>query len=313
MIAKSFPDLHWLKAQIAKNFRDRRGPGTLRLDTDGFPSVVINAKSRSQYRPDITGPLSVFMNLRGESRCKVDGRTVLVDDQHYFISNRFQPYTLEIQNSEAIETFNIHIGEYFSEQFFAGVMQSSDTLLNQGRQVEVPTVAFHNRLLKRDAAFNRLVYQLKATEQAPGFNKILFEERLAELLWHLLVQHRGALQAVAALPAMKPATKQELFRRLTFAADFMHEAASGQTDLETIAEVACLSKFHFLRLFRQFYGVSPYQYLQQLRIEKAERLLRSPGNSVADVAAELGFENSSSFSRLFKKHRGVYPSQFRPV
>lgn len=313
MIAKAFPDLHWLKGQIAKNFSDRRGPGTLRLDTDGFPSVVINAKSRSQYRPDIIGPLSVFMNLRGESRCKVDGRTVLVDNHHYFISNRFQPYTLEIENSEPIETFNIHIGEYFSEQFFAGVMQSSDTLLNEGRQVEVPTVAFHNRLLKRDAVFNQLVHKLKAAEQAPGFNKILFEEKLAELLWHLLVQHRGALQAVAALPAMKASTRQELFRRLSFAADFMHDAASEQTDLETIAAAACLSKFHFLRLFRQFYGVSPYQYLQQLRIEKAERLLRMPGNSVSDVAAELGFGNSSSFSRLFKKHKGVYPSQFRPA
>lgn len=253
------------------------------------------------------------MNLRGESRCKVDGRTVLVDDQHYFISNRFQPYTLEIENSEPIETFNIHIGEYFSEQFFAGVLQSSDTLLNQGRQVEVPTVAFHNRLLKRDAAFNRLVHQLKAAAEAPGFNKILFEESLAGLLWHLLVQHRDALQEIDMLPAMKPATRQELFRRLTYAADFMHEAVAEHTDLETIAEVACLSKFHFLRLFRQFYGVSPYQYLQQLRIEKAERLLRRPGSSVADVAAELGFENSSSFSRLFKKHRGVYPSQFRPA
>lgn len=313
MIAKAFPDLHWLKGQIANNFSDRRGPGSRRLDTDGFPSVVINATSRSQYRPDITGPLSVFMNLRGESRCKVDGRTVLVDDQHYFISNRFQPYTLEIESSEPVETFNIHIGEHFSEQFFAGVMQSSDTLLNGGRQVDVPTVAFHNRLLKRDAVFNHLADQLKAAEHAPGFNKILFEEKLAALLWHLLVQHRGALQAIAALPAMKPATRLELFRRLTFAADFMHEAASDQTDLESIAATACMSKFHFLRLFRQFYGVSPYQYLQQLRIEKAERLLRMPGTSVSAVAAELGFENSSSFSRLFKQHKGVYPSQFRPA
>ncbi|MBV9989635.1 MAG: helix-turn-helix transcriptional regulator [Chitinophagaceae bacterium] len=311
MIATQFPELGWLKARIAENFRSRRGLGNLQLDTEGFPSVVINAKSKETFRPDIAGPLSVFINLQGQSRCKVDGRTVVVGEDNYFISNRHQPYTLEIENNATTETFNIHIGEYFSEQFFAGVMQSSDTLLNQGKQLNIPTIAFHNQLYRRDAVFDALVNEIRSARQEAGFDKLLFEEKLAGLLFYLLQQHRGILRQIQSIPPLKQATRIELYKRLSLGADYIQSAYNSAIDLDAIASAACLSKFHFLRLFRLAYGVSPYQCLQQLRISRAENLLKHSSASIADIALQLGFENSNSFSRLFRQHRGVYPSQYR--
>jgi len=311
MIAKKFPDLQWLKGQIDRQFRDRRGLGNLQLETDGFPSVVINTKSTSAYRPDIIGPISLFLNLDGTSRCKVDGRTVVIDEDNYFISNRFQSYTLEIENERPTETFNIHIGEYFSEQLLASAMNSSDTLLNQGKQLEVPTVAFHNKLYRRDDRFNRLIKDLQQSQQKGSVDKLLFEEKLAALLMHLLQQHRNVLEEIARMPPLKPSTKLELYKRLAQATDFIHASYQEQPQLEGMANAACLSKFHFLRLFKQVYHISPYQYLQQLRIQKAQQLLQGSAMSVLDIADALGFENSNSFSRLFLQHKGMYPSQYR--
>jgi AraC family transcriptional regulator len=311
MIAKQFPDLQWLKGQIERQFRDRRGVGNLQLESDGFPSVVINAKARTAYRPDIIGPISLFLNIAGKSRCEVDGHSAAIDEDNYFISNRFQPYTLEIENETPTETFNIHIGEYFSEQLFASAMFSSDTLLNHGKQLVVPTVAFHNKLYRRDAVFNGLIKNLQQTQQDGRVDNLLFEERLSILLMHLLQQHRDILTTIEKMPPLKSSTKQELYKRLAMAADHIHAGYMGQLQLEEMANAACLSKFHFLRLFKYVYHVSPYQYLQQLRVERSEHLLRKTNLPVADIAVMLGFETGNSFSRLFRQHKGIYPSQYR--
>ncbi len=311
MITKGFPDLLWLKGQIAQKFRDRRGPGNLQLDSEGFPSVVINAKSASAYRPDVMGPISLFLNVKGSSRCKVDGKTAVVDEDTYFISNRFQPYTLEIENRDTTETFNIHIGEYFSEQLLASLMNTSDTLLNQGKQLDVPTVAFHNKLYPRDAVFNRLVQNLQGAYCDGQTDKLLFDEKLADILLYLLQQHRNMVKEIAGMPSLKRSTQLELYKRLALAADYMHASYMGRVELDEIAGAACLSKFHFLRLFKHLYHVSPYQYLQNLRMEKAGKLLAGSSESVSEIALMMGYENSNSFSRLFRQHKGIYPTQYR--
>jgi AraC family transcriptional regulator len=313
MIANRFPDLQWLKTQIDQRFQNRRGMGNLALDIAGFPSCVINARVKESYRPDIMGPISLFLNEQGSSRCKVDGRTVSINEENYFITNRFQTYTLEIENPQSSETCNIHIGEYFSEQFLASAMHSSDTLLNEGKQLTIPTVAFHNRLYRRDAAFNELVKKIRQSKQENVTDKLLFEECLANLLMHLLVQHRDQLQTIANMPPLKPSTKLELYKRLALATDFIHDSYAGQVELDEMANAACLSKFHFLRLFKHVYHVSPYQYIQQLRVEKAGQLLENTAMTVADIADLLGFDNSNSLSRLFAQRKGVYPSRYREI
>jgi AraC family transcriptional regulator len=80
-----------------------------------------------------------------------------------------------------------------------------------------------------------------------------------------------------------------------------------------LATMACLSKYHFLRLFRMAYGNSPHQYIQQLRIEKARSILSRTDTPISDVADALGFVNSQSFSRLFAQRMGVSPTAYRAL
>jgi AraC family transcriptional regulator len=306
-----FPNLQWLKQQVKQNFANRRGPGNLRLETGGFPSVIIHTKTRQAYRPDITGPISLFVNLKGSSDCIIDGRRMQVTEDTYCISNRLQDYTLEINSNEPVETFNIHIGEHFSENFLHGLTHTSEELLNNVTEASAQPLNFYNKLYRRDAEFNRHVSALMQLQQPGVFNKMLFEEKLAGLMLHLLQQHTQVLAGIAKMPAVKAAVKQELYKRISMAADYIHATYTQNIQLEDMAAAACLSKFHFLRLFKQVYKVSPYQYIQQLRLEKAHQLLTTSQDGVNDIAATLGYENSNSFSRIFYQRTGLYPSQYR--
>jgi len=307
MILQQFPDLGWLKTKISQRFADRRGPGNLQLETDGFPSVIIHATTRQAYRPDVLGPISLFATIKGNTICTVDGRRMVVTEDTYCISNRQQNYTLEITGSEPVETFNIHIGEHFSEKVLQGFTKAPLALLDNVNDAAVPPVDFYNKLYRKDEQFNNMVKKLLLQN---GFNKMQFEETLAQLMMYLLQQHKNVLKDIAEMPPVKAAVKAELYKRVSLAADYIHACYLQNIQLEDIAASACLSKFHFLRLFKQVYKTSPYQYIQQLRTEKALQQLAA-GESVQDIALLLGYENSNSLSRIFKQRTGLYPTQYR--
>ena len=81
-------------------------------------------------------------------------------------------------------------------------------------------------------------------------------------------------------------------------------------DVSKIANEACFSKYHFLRLFKASYGKTPHQYLTMLRIEEAKKQLSIEGALVSSVCLALNFESVTSFTKLFKKHNGITPTAY---
>lgn len=311
MIFHEFPDLHWLKSQIARRFDNRMGWGNLSLDTDGFPSVVIHTVSRECFRPDIKGPFSFFLNLKGSSLCTVDGRTTRVGEGSYFVSNDAQNYTLQIEEGAPAETFNIHFGEHFAGSVLHALTTPADRILDQGREGRAIDFSFFNQLHQRDAVFDTLIAAMAGWHKEHGFDKLLFEEQLTALLTHHLQQHRHIVDIVHKLPPVRVSTRIQLYKQLARAMDLIRCNSGQELSLEMLAAEACLSKYHFLRLFRGAYGYSPHQFIQQQRMDKASALLTRTNMPVADVADLLGFVNSQSFSRLFTQRMGVSPSGYR--
>ena len=81
--------------------------------------------------------------------------------------------------------------------------------------------------------------------------------------------------------------------------------------LEEMATVACLSKYHFLRLFKSTYGVTPMEYVSRRRIERAQDLLRATNLTVTEVCMAVGFSSLGSFSSRFRALVGENPSEFQ--
>jgi AraC-like DNA-binding protein len=82
-------------------------------------------------------------------------------------------------------------------------------------------------------------------------------------------------------------------------------------ELETLAGIAGLSKWHFARAFKQSVGTPPHFYLIQRRLERAQELLAETDLSLAQIALKSGFSNQSHFSRRFRMFVGVTPRSFR--
>ena len=311
MILHEFPDIQWLKGQIARRWDNRVGWGNHCLDMDGFPSVIIHTVSRECFRPDIKGPFSFFLNLRGSSLCTVDGRTTRIGEGSYFVSNDAQPYTLQIEEGAPAETFNIHFGEHFANAVLHAMVTPHVRILDQGTEGRGIAFSFFNQLHGRDSVFDALINQIVTTHREDGFDKLLFEEQLTALLTHHLQQHSYIADVVRKLPPVRLSTRIQLYKQLSRAMDLIRSSEGQELSLDMLSAEACLSKYHFLRLFRSAYGHSPHQYIQEQRIHKARTLLSRSDTPVGDVADLLGFENSQSFSRLFTQRMGVSPSQYR--
>lgn len=94
--------------------------------------------------------------------------------------------------------------------------------------------------------------------------------------------------------------------------DYFERHFSEKISLDQIARNMYLSPFYISRLFKNEVGDAPINYLISLRMKEAEQLLLAqPDASVQDIAKSVGYEDAYHFSKVFKKHFGISPSNFR--
>ena len=82
-------------------------------------------------------------------------------------------------------------------------------------------------------------------------------------------------------------------------------------DLETLAEIANLSKFHFHKIMKAYLGETLGNYINRVRLETAIKLIRYSTQPIYEIAYQVGYETISAFNKAFKKRFGVSPTSFR--
>jgi AraC family transcriptional regulator len=152
----------------------------------------------------------------------------------------------------------------------------------------------------------------------------LYAESLASILAVHLLRHyaqRADGSALDGSPALQEIAPLEPGgrngahpRAVSDALEFIHANYARELSLTDIAGAAHLSPFHLARLFKQSLGVSPHQYVIQVRVNNARWLLSagSGERSLAEVASAVGFADQSHLTRHFKRVTGLTPRQFRP-
>lgn len=313
MLVRQFPNLTWLKRQIQQGF-----PQALRAEDmgKGWPTVLLCAPLQEE-RMGVEGTFSLFMNLQGYSHLRIAGRHIPLGDNAYVVSNQGELYDLwpkKTSNnnySPTTQTCNLHFGADFMKQAWHYLQHSSEQLLDSPTASTISAPLFAPKATKRSPILNQLIQQLQATSQQEQYSPLDSDPILFQILIQLLDECQQSKLQSQQLQALKFSTRQELLQRLHCAVDYIYAYYHQTISLDQLAQISCLSKYHFLRSFKQAFQQSPKQLIQQLRLQKSLELLQYSRASLQEIAEQVGIAYASSLSRLITQHTGQAPTTFR--
>lgn len=99
--------------------------------------------------------------------------------------------------------------------------------------------------------------------------------------------------------------------RIQMSLNFIRKNIGSHLDIDLLSDKACMSKDHFIRVFKRETGETPNAYITKRKLEKAELTLVTTDLPVKSIADSLGYDDYSYFNRIFKKNAGVTPQQYR--
>jgi len=99
--------------------------------------------------------------------------------------------------------------------------------------------------------------------------------------------------------------------RLRKIEDYVHAHVSESISIDSLAELAALSPFHFSRVFKQATGITPLQFVTRERMLQAQQLIRETSRSLIEIALEVGYTSPSHFAQVFRRTVGMAPTEFR--
>jgi AraC family transcriptional regulator len=150
-----------------------------------------------------------------------------------------------------------------------------------------------------------VVSELK-TETSTG--NLLVGALAASLAARLVQRHTGASSA----QSFPHQTNHGLDRRrLSRVLDYIEANLEGNLSIDRMASIACLSRYHFARAFRQAVGQPPHRYVSARRLDRAKELLTRGDRRLVDIALSLGFSGQANFTRAFTQATGHAPGRYR--
>ena len=100
-------------------------------------------------------------------------------------------------------------------------------------------------------------------------------------------------------------------RRLCRILEYVEKHMREDLTIDSLADVVCLSKYHFSRAFKVATGTSPKRYLKERRLEMAKALLSEEASTLTEIAMLCRFSSEANFSRAFRSATGLTPGQYR--
>jgi AraC family transcriptional regulator len=157
-----------------------------------------------------------------------------------------------------------------------------------------------------DAIIEHLVAAIEKIVSDDHPTASLLADTIAQALANrfIAINHRGSAQREAR-------SNQLSHRKIRQVRDFVEANLAADIKLSAMANICSVSSEYFLRLFKSTVGVSPHQYVLNLRIGRAKALLGDPGRSLSDIAAECGFSHQQHLTSTFRRFTGVTPGAYR--
>lgn len=165
----------------------------------------------------------------------------------------------------------------------------------------------------KGSQFNKKLDALVAAIQGGNVEKLVDKEWFLDLVEKIIFHEYGNYLALNGIRSVKVETRKEILRRLKMAKQYMDDEFLDIEEINHVATVCSMSEFHFYRSFRQAFNTTPYQYILTKRLELAKELLGAGKLSITQIAGTCNFPDVFTFSKAFKRHFNIPPSNFLAV
>ncbi|MGN8198078.1 helix-turn-helix domain-containing protein [Salinisphaera sp. RV14] len=173
----------------------------------------------------------------------------------------------------------------------------------------VHRVRLEHRMNIEDALLTEVAFELRDELQQIGdrARSSRYSRALINTFAYRVIKAYADSAGIDSLPAGSRLTDSRKARLEAFIDRHLDQPLT----IDDLCREVWLSKYHFCRLFKATYGETPRKFVQRRRIDEACRLLRETERPVTDIALTTGWSGNSGFSRCFKSHTGVTPSEYR--
>jgi len=256
---------------------------------------------------------SIRVVLSGNERYRIHNKDLVVYPGNFLVINEGTVFNREIYSDVPANVFSILVSPQFIKEFHRNYTESDKALLDDPFNLNcnsIPTFLETLYPFSGDMMFNLL--HLKNHYDSGHHNEMLINEYVYYCLDNFYRLY--SQEILAKRDKLKVSNKTfriELFKRLNSAKDFMLSNYNQPITIEDVSRHACLSEIHFYRTFKQTYNCSPHQYLMQSRLNNARHMLKTTGYTVSEIVNLIGFDNVSSFIRLFRERFGNTPGSYR--
>lgn len=159
------------------------------------------------------------------------------------------------------------------------------------------------------------VYELLTKIQDEYFSKHEYSELsiysyLIQLLVTIGYDH---INQPDLFPNVREQKQKEYIHKFNQLISYIDDHITENIDIDSIAESTGFSKYHFLRLFKQYTGNTFADYINLRKLKKSEELLERSALSIGEISTASGFSSISTFNRIFKQYKGCSPTEYRAI
>lgn len=262
------------------------------------------------YSPNPYRSFSIKYVVEGRELYAVNGTKYEVKNREYLLANNLSEGFVEVDSKKAVTGICIDIAPSILSEVTATLLApgsgppdlSLATFFNTSSFLEQK---YNARATRLGQALLKLEGELTARQESGADFSKEFYYFLSE---QLIADHQPIVKQLRDIKVVKTETRKALLRSVMKGKGYIDDNFTSPLTVEDIAREVALSEYHFLRLFKLVYEISPYQYIIQKRLQYAKTLLNKERPPVSSVALLTGFSDVHSFSKAFKKYYGHSPS-----
>lgn len=294
MVATHFPE-----QAVLDRLRNKVHAETNDLE---WPNVIVNSSYKSYQKSVSESSFSIFANTKGTVKLYHSKRDLRVCEQTFYLSNPFESFGYEIDSEARVDTFNVHFNYAFYTQALHTLLSSNENLLDYPDGSNT-SYRFVNQLHYKSSGLKKLLGSFQQKEE-----EIFFFELLE---YSLYIDHKDKGRMLNISTA-KRSTRKELLKRMQIVKDYIYSNYdNADLSIKKLSELVYMSHFHFLRVFKNVYGITPYQYLKRIRIERAKYLIKETNLPIHEIAFFVGFKESSAIFPIIRKSVLKSPQKYR--